>query len=218
MTWVLANLGLLAERTLAHLTLAIPAIAAAFVLSLPLGWVAFRYRAVRGPLLAGAGLLYAIPSLPLFVVLPALIGTGARDPINVIVALTLYGIALMTRSVADALAAVTPETRQAATATGFSGWGRFWLVEMPLAGPAILAGLRVVTVSTVSLVTVSAVLGVQSLGLLFTDGFQRGIIAEVVAGLVLTIVVALALDAVAVVGGKLLLPWTRATRTTEAGR
>lgn len=218
MTWVLANLGLLVERTIAHLALAIPSIAAAFVLSIPLGWAAFRFRPVRGPLLTGAGLLYAIPSLPLFVALPALIGTGARDAINVIVALTLYGIALMTRSVADALAAVPPETRQSATAVGYSPWGRFWLVEIPLAGPAILAGLRVVTVSTVSLVTVSAVLGVDSLGLLFTDGFQRGIVAEVVAGLVLTIAVALALDALVVLGGRLLMPWTRVGRVSRVRR
>lgn len=215
MTWVVANLGLLAERTLAHLALAVPAIAAAFLLSIPLGWAAFRYRPVRGPLLTASGLLYAIPSLPLFVALPVILGTGARDPINVVVALTLYGIALMTRSIADALAAVVPETRQAATAMGYSPWGRFWAVEMPLAGPAILAGLRVVAVSTVSLVTVSAVLGVNSLGLLFTDGFQRGIVAEVVAGLVLTIAVALALDALAVVGGRLAMPWTRVDAQTR---
>lgn len=218
MTWVLANLGLLADRTLAHLALAIPSIAAAFALSIPLGWAAYRYGPIRGPLLTGAGLLYAIPSLPLFVALPVLIGTGARDPVNVIVALTLYGIALMTRSVADALAAVPPETRQSATATGYAPWGRFWGVEMPLAGPAILAGLRVVTVSTVSLVTVSAVLGVESLGLLFTDGFQRGIVAEVLAGLVLTIAVALALDALVVLGGRLLMPWTRTARGRRTAR
>lgn len=208
MTWVLANVDLILERTLAHLLLAVPAIAIAFVASLPIGWAAFRYRAARGPLLTSAGLLYAIPSLPLFVALPALIGTGVRDRLNVIIVLALYGIALMTRSVADALAAVIPETRQAATAIGYSGAGRFWRVELPLAGPAILAGLRVVTVSTVSLVTVSAVLGVPSLGLLFTDGFQRGIVAEVVTGLVLTIAVALALDA-AVMLGRVLMPWTR---------
>lgn len=218
MTWVLANLGLLLDRTLAHLALAVPSILAAFALSIPLGWAAFRYRLIRGPLLTGAGLLYAIPSLPLFVALPALIGTGARDAVNVIVALTLYGIALMTRSVSDALAAVPPETYQSATALGYSPWGRFWLVEIPLAGPAILAGLRVVTVSTVSLVTVSAVLGVDSLGLLFTDGFQRGIVAEVVAGLVLTIVVALALDAAAVLAGRILMPWTRVGRPRRRRR
>lgn len=209
MTWVLANLGLIGERTLAHLLLAVPAIALALVASLPVGWAAHRYQATRGAILTGSGLLYAIPSLPLFVALPTLIGTGVRDRANVIVVLTLYGIALLTRSIADALGAVLPDTRQAATAVGYSGVGRFWQVELPLAGPAILAGLRVVAVSTVSLVTVSAVLGVPSLGLLFTDGFQRGIVAEVVAGLVATIAVALLLDAVVVAAGRLLMPWTR---------
>lgn len=210
MDWVQANLGLLGERTLAHLLLAVPAILAALLAALPLGWLAHRHRPLRGPLLTGAGLLYAIPSLPLFVALPALLGVGVRSGANVVAVLTLYGIALLTRSVADALAAVLPEAREAATAVGYSAAGRFFAVELPLAGPAILAGLRVVAVSTVSLVTVSAVLGVPSLGLLFTDGFQRGILGEVAAGVVLTVAVALLLDLAVLLLGRVLLPWTRA--------
>lgn len=132
------------------------------------------------------GLLYAIPSLPLFIVLPVIIGTGLRDPINVVVALTLYGIALMVRMTADGLASVDVDIRQSATAVGFSDRNRFWRVELPLAGPVLLAGLRVVAVSTVSLTTVGAVLGIQSLGLLFADGIQRNIPAEIWTGIVLT--------------------------------
>ena len=85
-------------------------------------------------------------------------------------------------------------------------------MELPLAGPTLLAGLRVVAVSTVSLVTVGAVLGIPSLGLLFTDGFQRGILAEIITGILLTVAVALVLDAVLVLAGRLLLPWTRPVR------
>jgi len=209
MSWVLANLDLIAERALSHLWLAVPAIIASFLLSLPVGWFAHHYQWSRTAVLGAAGLLYAIPSLPLFVLLPTIIGTGVRDRVNVIIALTLYGIALMVRSVADGLESVGVPVTSAATAVGYSAASRFLQIELPLAGPVLLAGLRVVAVSTISLVTVSGVLGVSSLGLLFVDGFQRGIIAEVVAGIVATVLLALAVDGVLVLAGRILLPWTR---------
>ena len=212
MTWVWANLDLILQRTWSHVALAVPAIVASFVLSVPIGWAARRYRWSRAGVLSAAGLLYAIPSLPLFIVLPTLIGTQVRDRLNVIAALTLYGIALMVRSVADALDSVGNDVTQAAIAIGYGPWRRFWAVDLPLAGPVLLAGLRVVAVSTISLVTVSALLGVSSLGLLFTDGFQRGIIAEVLAGIVATVLLALVVDGLLVAGGRLLLPWTRTVK------
>lgn len=211
MNWVVENASFVADSALAHLQLSIPPIILSFVLSVPLGWVANRFRPVRGILLTIAGLLYAIPSLPLLIVLPLVIGTGLRSPINVVIGLTLYGMALMVRSTADALAAVEPDVTQSATAVGFSPWGRFWRVEFPLAGPVLLAGMRVVVVSTVSLVTVGGVLGVNGLGLLFTDGLQRAIIPEIVAGIVLVVVMALVLDALLVLLGRALMPWSRAT-------
>jgi osmoprotectant transport system permease protein len=207
--WIWENADLLANLTLTHLELSIPPIVLSFVLSLPIGWIANRFRFSRGVLLTIAGLLYAVPSLPLLIVLPLLFGTGLRDPINIIIALTLYGMALMVRSTADALAAVDPDVKQSATAVGFSGWSRFWSVEFPLAGPVLLAGLRVVVVSTVSLVTVGGVLGISGLGLLFTDGLQRTILAEITAGIVITVVMALVLDGLLVLLGRALMPWTR---------
>jgi osmoprotectant transport system permease protein len=161
---------------------------------------------------SGTGLLYAVPSLPLFIVLPILLGTGVRDTFNVIVALTIFGLALMVRSAADALDSVDGGVRLASTAVGYSRAMRFFSVELPLAGPALLAGLRVVSVSTISLVSVSAVLGVQSLGSLFTDGFERGIIPSIVAGIVLTAVLALLLDLLLVAAGRVIMPWARGGR------
>ncbi|GAA4666228.1 ABC transporter permease [Frondihabitans cladoniiphilus] len=212
MNWVLENSGQLLSELLSHLELSIPPIVLSFVLSIPIGWVANRYRWSRAVLLTVAGLLYAIPSLPLLIALPLIIGTSLSSPVNVIVALTLYGMALMVRSTADALDAVDPDVRQSATAVGFSGWTRFWQVEFPLAGPVLLAGLRVVVVSTVSLVTVGGVLGIPGLGLAFTDGLQRSIISEIVSGIVLVVVLALVLDGLLVLLGRALMPWTRATR------
>nr|WP_202107104.1 ABC transporter permease subunit [Agromyces seonyuensis] len=194
------------------MALSVPAIILSFVLAVPIGWVAHRYAWSRGILLTLCGLLYAIPSLALLIVLPALTGQSLRSPANLVVALTLYGLAVIVRTAADAFDAVDPDVRQSATAVGYAAWGRFWGVELPLAGPVLLAGLRVVIVSTVSLVTVGAVIGVQSLGSLFTDGFQRGIAGEIWAGLIMTVVLALALDGLAVLGGRLLLPWARGGR------
>ncbi|ROR55221.1 osmoprotectant transport system permease protein [Luteococcus japonicus] len=209
MRWLGENLGLVGRLSLAHLSMTLPAVALSFLFALPVAWLATRWRPGRAGLVALSGLVYAIPSLPLFVVLPMLIGTTVRDRWNVIAALTLYGFALMVRSATDGLDAVGDGPRLSAMAMGYGALRRFVTVELPLAGPALLAGLRVVAVSTVSLVTVSALLGVASLGQLFTDGFQRGILAEVLTGILATVLVAWLLDALLQALGWLLLPWTR---------
>lgn len=208
MNWIWSNSDYILDKTIVHLGLSVPPVILAFVISLPIGWFANRYRVSRG-ILTVAGLFYAIPSLPLLIALPVVFGTSLRSPVNIVIGLTLYGIALMVRSVADALAAVEADVTQSATAVGYSSWQRFWRVEFPLAGPVMLAGLRVVVVSTVSLATVGGVLGVNGLGLLFIDGFQRDITAEIVAGIVLTIVMALVLDLLLVLLGRVLMPWSR---------
>lgn len=218
MNWVFQNLDLIGELTLAHLTIAVPAIVLSFVLSIPLGWIATRFRLVRGVLLTTLGLLYAIPSLPLFVALPVIIGNGLRDPVNVVIALTMYGVALMVRAASDGLGSIDREVTEAATAIGYSSWSRFWRVELPLSGPVLLAGIRVVSVSTVSLTTVAAVLGVKSLGLLFTDGLQRNIPEEVLAGIVMTIVIALVIDRLLVLVGRMLMPWSEAVARSRVER
>jgi ABC-type proline/glycine betaine transport system permease subunit len=217
-TWIWSNLDLLWDRTLDHLVLSVPPIILSFLIAVPLGWLATRYRAGRGVILTASGLLYAIPSLPLFFVIPAIVGTSLRSPLNLVIALTVYGVALMVRVVADGLASVDTDVRQSAVAVGYSGWSIFWQVELPLAGPVLLAGLRVVAVSTVSLATVGAVIGAQSLGSLFTDGFQRGIQVEIIAGIVLTVALALLLDGALVLLGRVLLPWTRPATSRRAGR
>lgn len=215
MTWLWSNLDRVGELLLVHLALSVPAIILSFVISIPIGWVAWRFRWSRGVLLSVCGILYAIPSLPLFIALPGVIGTSLRSPVNVVVAMTLYGIALLVRSAADGFGDVDADVRLSATAVGYSGVGRFFAVELPLAGPGLLAGLRVVIVSTVSLVTVSAVLGISNLGSLFTDGFQRNIPIEIVTGIVVTVALAFALDGAAVLAGRWLMPWTRLDRASR---
>lgn len=219
MTWLLDNLDLIGRLTLEHLQLAIPPIILGFVISIPLGWLAYRYKLTRGLLLTVAGLLYTIPSLALLPILPVILGIGFLSPINLTVALTIYAVAIMARSVADALTSVDPAVRQAATAMGYGAWRRFWAVEFPLAGPVILAGLRVTAVSTISLVTVGILIGVENLGYLFTNGFQRRIIPEILTGVVMVLVIALLVDFLLARLGRVLMPWapasTRARRLAE---
>jgi osmoprotectant transport system permease protein len=214
-TWLWSNLDLVGELMLTHLALSVPAIILSFVVSVPIGWLAHRYRWSRGVLLALCGLLYAIPSLALLIALPVVTGFRVTSPLNLVIALTLYGIAVIVRTAADAFDAVEPDVRQSATAIGYSPAGRFWGVELPLAGPVLLSGLRVVIVSTVSLATIGAVIGVQSLGSLFTDGLQRGIQAEIVTGIVATMVLAIGLDWAGVALGRLVMPWWRPTRAVR---
>lgn len=207
MSWLVANIGLVWQLTLTHIGLSIVPILAGLLLSLPVGLLAFRVRATRGVLLALATIIFTIPSVPLLTALPAVLGTGITNPVNTVVALSLYGLALMVRSSADAFDAVDSQVRLSARSMGFSSWQLFWKVELPLAGPVLLAGLRVVSATTVSLVTVGAVVGVTSLGYLFINGFQRGIVAEVVSGIVATVLIAVVFDLVIVLFGRLLMPW-----------
>ena len=209
MSWLWSNFGLVWDLTVTHVVLSAFPIIIGFIVSLPIGWLANRYYAGRGVLLTISGILYAIPSLPLFVAMPVLIGTKILNPVNVVVALSLYAVALMVRSVADALASVSGDVLQSATAVGFSTWKRFWTVELPLAGPVLLAGLRVVSVSTVSLVSIGALVGVSSLGNLFTDGLNRSFNDEVVIGIVAIMIVAAVFGTVLVLLGRLLMPWTK---------
>ncbi|UFU05247.1 ABC transporter permease [Ruania halotolerans] len=219
MTWLRGNTDLILDLTVEHILLSLLPIVLGFVIAIPLGQLAWRQKWLRGPMLSLVGLLYTIPSLALFVLLPPLLGIGFLSRANLIVALTIYAVALMTRFASDAFASVDTQVRQAAVAMGYDGWRRFWAVDLPLAGPVLLAGLRVVAVSTVSLVTVGVLVGISSLGFLFTDGLQRNIPIEIFTGIVMTVVTALVLDGLLVLLGRWLMPWSRSgARGSDAGR
>lgn len=210
MTWLVSGWPQAVQLALVHLALSLPAIILSVLIALPLGVLANRRPRLGGALLSIAGLLYAIPALPLLIIVPALLGIPLRSPLTMVVVLTLYGVALLVRSVADAFGAVDQTIQQAAVAIGHSPLAVFWKIEIPLAIPVILSGVRVVVVSTVGLVTIGALVGISSLGTLFTDGFQRGIAEEVLTGIVLTVALAMLLDAIVVIAGRILTPWTRA--------
>src|SRR5690606_36715339 len=133
--WVFDNLGLILELGPEHLRQSVIPIVLGFELSLPLGWVAWRYRLVRGPVIVLTGLLYTIPSLALLILLPAVVGFSATSPTNLIIAVTIYVVAILGRSVADGVDSVDPGELQATTAVGYGGLRRFWTAALPLAGP-----------------------------------------------------------------------------------
>lgn len=165
-----------------------------------------------------SGLLYTIPSLPLFVIMPAILGTRILDPINVVATLTVYAFALMVRVASDAFASVDTDVIASATAVGHSAWSRLRLVELPLAGPVLLAGLRVVSVSTVSLVSVGSIIGVNSLGHLFLDGFQRDFPEEIMIGIIGSLLIAFVFDSALVLIGRLVMPRTSFTHAPHPRR
>jgi osmoprotectant transport system permease protein len=127
----------------------------------------------------------------------------------VAIVLTIYAVAVMVRSAADGFDSVSSTVVEAARASGYSRWQQVLTVELPLAGPVLLAGVRVVSVSTVSLATIAPLIGVPNLGSLFTDGFQRYFTTEIVIGIVCVVVLALALDTLWVLIGRLAMPWLR---------
>ncbi|MYW97754.1 ABC transporter permease subunit [Amycolatopsis rubida] len=211
-----SNRGEILANLLENIYLALVPLVAGIVLAILLGWLGHRWRPARSVLLVVGNLLYTIPSLALFVVIPGIIGTKILDSVNVIVALTIYTTALLVRPVLDALEAVPPHIVAAATAIGYRGPRRFFSVELPLAVPVLAAGVRVASVSNISLVSVGALIGTGALGVLFTDGFQREYFSPIVVGIVLTMLLALIVDLLLVLLRNLLTPWERAGRAPAA--
>ena len=209
MKWFLGHLDQLGQLMLNHAILAVIPLVIGLVLAIPLGWLAKRHRVLYTPLIVGTGLLYTIPSLALFILMPLVLGTGILDPVNVVVALTIYTVALLVRTVADGLGSVPEVVNQSATAMGYKRGRRFVSVELPLAVPVISAGLRVAAVSNVSIVSVAALIGVSQLGSLFTDGFNRAFLEPIIVGVIACVLLALAFDGAILGLTRLATPWLR---------
>lgn len=209
MTWALDHLGDILTRAGQHAWLAGLPLLIGLAVSVPLGWLASRKPWLRTGLLTVTGLLYTIPSLALFILLPPLLGTKILDNANVIIAMSVYTIALLTRTVADGLSAVDASTRQAAVAMGYSTFGRFRAIDLPLAIPVVAAGLRVAAVSNVSIVSVASLIGISQLGYFLTDGYARSFPTEVWVGIIACLVLALVFDLLIQGLARVLTPWTR---------
>lgn len=210
--WLARNSAQILSWTWAHLYLAGVPTLVGLVVAIPIGAFAERYRWAYPTTVTAAGLMYTIPSIAVFVILPGILGTSVLDPFNVMVALTLYTVALLVRTVADALAAVPAEVRQAARAVGYQPARRLFTVDLPIAIPVIGAGLRVAAVSNVSLVAVAALIGVPQLGQLFTKGQQMDFYTPIIAGIVLCAAIAVVFDVIIVTAVKWATPWDRAEK------
>jgi osmoprotectant transport system permease protein len=196
-----------------HVVMSIVPVVLALCFSIPLGWWAARRPALTSMLLSMGGIAYSIPSIALFIVLPLVFGYQIISLTNIIVALTIYSTALLVRNVIDGLESVPDDVRLSATALGYGRLGRLTSVELPVAVPVITAGLRVVTVTNVSMVSVGALIGKGGLGNLFMEGLRSDFMAPIVVGLVLSVLLALALDGMLVLGQRWLTPWIRVRAT-----
>ncbi|MHA7178611.1 ABC transporter permease [Arthrobacter sp. MDB2-24] len=216
MDWFLANLDFVWLHTRLHLFQAIVPLLLGVLAAVPMAQLARRNPVVGSVLLTGSSILYTIPSLAMFVFLPVVLGTKVIDPVNVIVALAIYAFSLLVRSTLDALNSIDDGVRQAAVAMGYTPVRRFLTVDLPLSLPVLFAGLRVVSVTNISLVSVGALIGVPSLGTLFTDGLFRSFPTEIAVGIGIILLLALVLDLLLVLLERLLTPWTR--RVPAGGR
>jgi osmoprotectant transport system permease protein len=213
--YLLTHLPLAWTLTVIHLRLSLLPVLAGLVIALPWGVLAWRAAPLRRLTTVIASVVFTIPSLALFVVLPLIIPTRILDEANVLVALTLYTSALLVRAVLEALDAVPAQVRDAASAVGYRPITRLIKVELPLSIPVLVAGLRVVVVTNIS---VGAVIGIGGLGTWFTEGYQANKSDQIVAGIIAIFVVAVIIDAALMAGGRFATPWTRGTRASSASR
>jgi osmoprotectant transport system permease protein len=207
--WLDRNVDTVLEDTSEHIQIALIALVLGVLIAFPIGLIAYRWRALYAPLLALTQILYTVPSLALFVLLINAVGLGQTQ---VIIGLTIYSLVILVRNLVEGLRSVPRETIDAATAMGFRQTRRLFAVELPIALPAIIAGLRLAAVSNISLVSVGALIGTGGLGQLFIHGFQIDNPIEIWVGIVATLLLALVIDLLIVGGGRLLTPWTRAVR------
>src|ERR1700730_18019574 len=198
--------------TIIHLRLSMVPMLIGLLIAVPLGAFVQRTTILRRVPPWTSSVVFTIPSLALFVVLPLIIPTRILDEANVIVALTLYTTALLVRAVFEALDAVPWQVRDAASALGYRPITRLLKVELPLSIPLLVAGLRVVVVTNISMVSVGAVIGIGGLGTWFTEGYQANKSDQIVAGIIDILMLAFVVDILILLAGRLATPWARASR------
>jgi osmoprotectant transport system permease protein len=214
MHYLLTHLDDAWRLTVIHLRLSLLPVLIGLAIALPLGMVVQRAPSARRLTTAAASVVFTIPSLALFVALPVIIGTRILDEANVLVALTAYTAALLVRAVLEALDAVPAQVRDAATAVGYPPIKRMVKVELPLSVPVLVAGLRVVVVTNIAMVSVGSVIGIGGLGSWFTQGYQTNKSDQILAGIIALFLLAIVIDVLIVVAGWLATPWAHAVRST----
>jgi osmoprotectant transport system permease protein len=207
--WVGDHVDEIRTLTVEHLELTAVAVSVGFVISMVLSLTAVRWRRTYGPMAAVTGLLYSIPSLALFAALVPITGLGFR---TAEIGLVTYTLLILLRNIVAGIDGVPDSIKEAADGMGMTPWRRFVSVELRLATPAIVAGLRIATVTTVGLVTVTALVGNGGYGDFINDGLQRSFPTPIILGCSLSIAMAIALDVVFVVVERAITPWQRGRR------
>lgn len=206
--WIIDNLDEIGQRLGEHVLMVVAAVGIGFVISFGLAILARRHPRTYGPILAVTGTLYAIPSLALFVLLIPLTGLTLATGI---IALVVYTLLILVRNIVTALEAVPTEVLEAADGMGYGAFERFWRVELPIAVPVVVAGLRIATVTTVGLVAITTFIGLGGLGyLIINSGTRRFFPTSIYVGVFLCVLLAIVADLVLLWLQNRLTPWSRA--------
>jgi osmoprotectant transport system permease protein len=205
-SWVGDHLDDIRGYLLQHVQLTVLAVLFGLLLAFPLALVAIRWPRTYGPVLGFTGVLFTIPSLALFILLIPFTGLSARTSL---IGLTMYTLLILVRNIVEGLRGVDRDVREAAEAMGYTRARQLLQVELPLALPVIMAGIRIATVTTIGLVTVTALIGQGGLGRLFIDGFTLNFTTPIVVGIILSALLAFAADLALVGLQHQLTPWAR---------
>jgi osmoprotectant transport system permease protein len=205
-SWVNDHTSEIWQRVVEHLTLVGWSLLWGLVLALPLALLAHRYRGFRGPALSVTGILYTIPSIAAFSLLLPYTGLSQN---TAIIPLTAYTLLILVRNVLAGLDGVSSDVLEAAEGMGYSERRRLFLVELPLAVPSIMAGLRIAAVTLIGLVPIAALVGQGGLGTFMLDGFNRDFQTPLTVGTVLVVIIAVVVDALLLLVQRLVSPWNR---------
>jgi osmoprotectant transport system permease protein len=211
--WVTGHLPEIGERTWEHVQLTFLAVVIGLLISFPLAVYAFRHRRVYGPITWITGLLYTIPSLALFVLLLPFFGLTTT---TAEIGLVSYTLLILIRNIVAGLDGVPDDTKEAALGMGYTRRQLLWRVELPLALPVIIAGIRIATVTTIGLVTVTALIGKGGYGQFILQGLEQFFSTPLIVGATLSVVLSLTADGLLLLAQRLLTPWTHAARSREA--
>ena len=206
--WVLENADVLARRIGEQLVITGIAIVVGFVLSFAVALLVRRYPRLYAPVLAATGLFYSIPSIALFVLLIPITGLSL---LTAEIALVGYAMVILVRNIVIALRSVPPEVLEAADGMGYTPTQRLWRVEVPIAVPIIVAGLRIATVTIMGLVTIATLIGMGGLGYLIVNiGIKQRFPTATLSGVVLVVILSVVIDAALLFGQRRLTPWSTA--------
>ncbi|HEX4743235.1 MAG TPA: ABC transporter permease [Candidatus Limnocylindria bacterium] len=205
--WIAGHLDEVALRVGEHLLLTVVAVSVGFVIAFAIALASLRWPRAYGPATWAAGILYTIPSLALFALLIPFTGLTL---LTAEIGLVGYTLLILLRNIVAGIRAVPADATEAAAGMGYTGAQTLWRVQLPLALPVIVAGIRVATITTIGLVTVTALIGQGGLGYFILLGIQRFFSTPLLLGAFLSVALAIAADALLVLAQRALTPWARA--------